>query len=148
MLEHPLQSRSSQGYVIVIARQLSSPPGGPDHGLELPAPLCVAVSADAGALLAPPAPRGLQLAVGVAPRLWRTGHAASAGAPRSDAASVPALPPPTVRDLLVHQGPAVVVRRASLAGRSSAGGWRLVCGRRQSPEGQAGATASGGPEHP
>jgi len=33
--EYPLQSRFSQGYLIVNARQISYPSGGPDHGSDL-----------------------------------------------------------------------------------------------------------------
>src|SRR5919108_6145706 len=72
--EDPLQSGFSQGYLIAIAHRISYHPGGPDHVFNLSAPPRVAVLAGPGALLPPSAPTGLQLAVGIAPPLRRTGQ--------------------------------------------------------------------------
>jgi hypothetical protein len=54
-LANSLQSRPSQGYLIVDARQISYPPGGPDYALDLFAPMRVAVPARAGSWFPPPA---------------------------------------------------------------------------------------------
>src|SRR5262245_21635652 len=80
--EKPIQSGPSQGYLIANAHQTRYPPGGPDHIFDLSAHPCVAVSAGTRALLSPPAPADLQLAVGIAPHLWRTGQPESASPAR------------------------------------------------------------------
>lgn len=145
--ENPLQSGRSQRYVIANAHQISHLPGGLDHVVNLSAPQCIAVSAGSGALFPPSAPTRVQLAVGVASRLWRTGQSESARPVWPPASSRPALPLFIVCRILVHEDVAMVVRRASPAGLTPAGGWHPLCGRREYAHGQTGLQASGGPEN-
>src|SRR5882724_9698138 len=144
--ENPLQSRRAQGYVIAHAYRSSYPPGGPDHVLNLSAPPCVAGPGGSGALCPPSAPAGVQLTVGVASRLWRTGHAESAGPAGPPASGLPALPPLAVCRLRVPEDVAVVVRRASPAGLAPARGWPPLSGRRPDAHRHTGLQASGRPQ--
>src|SRR5262249_52696107 len=109
-------------------------------------PSCVTVPAGARALLSPSAPPGIQLAVGVASGLWRTGQSESTRPAWSHASRLPALPQPTVCHLLVYQDLAVVVCRPGPAGFSASRRWPPVSGGRQHPEGQARPQASRGPD--
>src|SRR5215211_5224001 len=145
--EHPCQSRPSQGYLIANAHRISYRPGGPDRVLDLSAPPRLSVPAGAGALFSSSAPGGVQLAVGVAPRLRGARQSQSPGPAWSSPPGLPALPAPAVRGVLVHEDLAVVVRRASHAGAATTRGWYPVSGGRQHPEGQAGTQASGGPQN-
>jgi hypothetical protein len=72
--ENPLQSRSSQEYMIVNARQIGYPPGGPDRVLDLSAQPYIPVPAGAPALFSSSTSAGLQLAIGPPPRLRRAAN--------------------------------------------------------------------------
>jgi len=92
--ENPLQSRRAQGYVIAHAyRSELVSPRRPGPCPETCLPRRVRRACGSGALCPPSAPAGVQLTVGVASRLWRTGHAESAGPAGPPASGLPALPP-------------------------------------------------------
>src|SRR5918992_3747644 len=144
--ENPLQSRSSQGYLIAIAHRISYRPGGPDHVFDLSAPPRVAVPAGPGALFPPSAPTNLQLALGVAPRLRRTGQPEGPGPAWPQASGLSTLPAPAVCRVLVHEDLAVVVCRPSPAGVPSTRGWHPVSGGRQYAQGETWPKTPGGSE--
>jgi hypothetical protein len=62
--ENPFQSGLSREYLIANAEQISHRPGGPDHGLDLPASPRVRAPAGAEILSSPRASAGVQLALG------------------------------------------------------------------------------------
>src|SRR5687767_2698747 len=135
--ENPLQARLSQGYLIANAHRISYRPGGPDHVLDLSASQCLAVPAGPEALFPPSPPADLQLALSVAPALWRTGQSESPGPAWPLASSLPALSPVAVCRVLVHEDAAVVVRRPGPAGVSPTRRQYSVSGRRHYAQGQA-----------